>query len=296
MIMFIYEKFEQSPCVFSIEVFPPKRTSGGTPESLYPVLNELAELQPDYISVTYGAGGSAAGDDTCQIACYLKDNLNIEPLAHLTCVNADREEVVRTLQKLQQNDVKNILALRGDINPNMPRKTDFLYASDLVHFIHSQGDFNVAGACYPEGHVESPDLTQDLKNMRHKIQAGLSHLVTQLFFDNGSYYRFLNMARKAGYVLPVQAGVMPIVNKRQVQRTIALSSASMPPSLTKILSKYDNDPPSLYEAGIEFAIHQLRDLIVGGADGIHLYAMNNADVARKVYEGISDLLPERNWK
>lgn len=291
--MLLYEKFSQSPCVFSIEVFPPKRSTG-TPESLYPVLNKLAGLRPDYISVTYGAGGSEAGEDTCHIACYLKNTLGIEPLAHLTCVNADRDDVVNTLQQLRQHDVRNILALRGDVNPDLPRKTDFLYASDLVKFIHSQGAFNVAGACYPEGHVESPNLTQDLKNMAHKIQAGLSHLVTQLFFDNGSYYRFLNMARKAGYTLPVQAGVMPIVNSRQVQRTIALSSASMPVALTKMLSKYDNDPASLYEAGIEFAIHQIRDLIIGGADGIHLYAMNNAEVAGKVYEGIADLLPDRN--
>lgn len=293
--MFLYEKFAQSPCVFSIEVFPPKRTND-TPESLYPVLKKLAALQPDFISVTYGAGGTAAGDDTCQIACYLKNSLQVEPLAHLTCVNADKDEVVSILQKLQQHDVRNILALRGDINPEIPRKNDFLYASDLVHFIHSQGAFNVAGACYPEGHVESPNLPRDLENMRHKIQAGLSHLVTQLFFDNGSYYRFLNMARKAGYTLPVQAGVMPIINKRQVQRIIALSSASMPTALTKILSKYDADPPSLYEAGIEFAVQQIRDLIIGGADGIHLYAMNNAEVARKVHEGISDLLPEGNPK
>lgn len=290
--MLLYEMFAQSPCVFSIEVFPPQR-SKGTPESLYPVLNQLSALQPDYMSVTYGAGGTAAGDDTCQIACYLKNTLKIEPLAHLTCVNADGDEVVRTLQKLKANDVRNILALRGDISPDTPRKNEFRYASDLVRFIHSQGAYNLAGACYPEGHVESESLTQDLDNLQHKIQAGLSHLVTQLFFDNGSFYRSLNMMRKKGYAVPVQAGIMPIVNTRQVQRTIALSSASMPPSLTKMLSRYDHDPASLYLAGIEFAVNQIRDLITGGADGIHLYAMNNPEVAAGVYEGIKDLLPER---
>lgn len=290
--MYIYEMFRHKPCVFSAEVFPPKK-AGATEETLYPVLEELRALRPDYISVTYGAGGGTAGQSTAKIASHIKNELHVEALAHLTCVNSTRTQVSETLARLRTDGVENILALRGDINPALPRQTDFLHASDLAQAITQAGGFGVAGACYPEGHVESPSLKADVENLRHKAEAGVSHLITQLFFDNVSYYRFLNMARKAGLSLPVQAGIMPIVNKRQIERTVALSSASLPPQFTKMISKYDHDEQALFDAGVEYAVMQIRDLITGGADGIHLYAMNNARVARLVYEGIRDLLPER---
>lgn len=287
--MRISEKFQQKPCVFSIEVFPPKK-AGATVASLYPTLESLSRLQPDYISVTYGAGGGKAGDATGEIAAHIKNDLHIEPLAHLTCVNATKEQVGHTLETLRTANVENILALRGDINPEIPRQTDFMHASDLAAAITQTGDFGVAGACYPEGHVESPNLRADVDNLHYKVEAGVGHLITQLFFDNVSYYRFLNLARKAGIGLPVQAGIMPIVNKRQIQRTVSLSSASLPPRFTKMIAKYDHDEQALFDAGIAYAVEQIRDLIEGGADGIHLYAMNNETVARRVYEGISDLL------
>ena len=287
--MQIREKFDQKPCVFSLEVFPPKK-AGATVESLYPTLDAMCQLHPDFISVTYGAGGGPASDATGQIAAHIKNDLHVESLAHLTCVNATRAQVAHTLDVLQQNHVENILALRGDLNPDVPRQTDFLHASDLAAEILRRGSFGVAGACYPEGHVESDTLRQDVENLRFKQEAGVSHLITQLFFDNISYYRFLNLARKCGIHLPVQAGIMPIVNKRQVQRTVALSSASLPSAFTKMLSRYDQDEAALFDAGIDYAITQIRDLIEGGADGIHLYAMNNAEVAARVYAGIQDLL------
>lgn len=290
--MLISEMFRQKPCVFSIEVFPPKK-EGAVQSVLYPALEEMRGLRPDFISVTYGAGGGAAGQSTAQIASHLKNELGVESLAHLTCVHATREQVNAALAALRAAGVENVLALRGDVNPALPRQTDFAYASDLTAAIAAFGGFDIAGACYPEGHAECPSLRQDVENLRRKVDAGATHLITQLFFDNGCYYRFLNMARKAGVAVPVQAGVMPIVTGRQIERTVKLSSASLPPRFTKMISKYADDPRALFDAGIDYAIEQLRDLITGGADGVHLYAMNNAAVARRVYDGICDLLPGR---
>lgn len=282
--------FKQSPCVFSIEVFPPKK-AGSTPQDLFPVLAQLALLQPDFMSVTYGAGGGTAGQSTCTIASHLQNTLHIPALAHLTCVQSSRAQVQQVLQSLAQNQVNNVLALRGDLPEDGSRQQDFTYASDLTREIMQTGDFGISGACYPEGHTESSSLTQDVENLHYKIEAGVSHLITQLFFDNGCYYRFLNMARKAGYTLPIQAGVMPIISKNQIVRTVALSCASLPHAFAQMISRYENNPEALFDAGIDYAITQLRDLITGGADGIHLYAMNNPKVASLVYQGIADLLP-----
>ncbi len=289
--MRLSEVFKQKECVFSIEVFPPKKDGAG-PESLYPALEQLAKLSPDYISVTYGAGGGKAGLSTVQIARHLKQELGVEPLAHLTCVNSTRQQVGQVIEALEEAGIENLLALRGDRSPDAEPSTDFAHASELASYIKSAGDFYLAGACYPEGHVESESLRQDVENLKYKLDAGVEHLVTQLFFDNNRYYRFMNLVRKSGIQVPVQAGVMPIVSARQVRRTVALSSASLPPAFTKMLSRYDQDEKALFDAGIDYAIRQLRDLIEGGADGVHLYAMNNPEVARRVYEGIRDLLPE----
>ena len=288
--MKIIDLFSQKNCVFSIEVFPPKQAVAFEP--LLGKLAELAKLDPDFISVTYGAGGSVAGRGTADIAEYLKNTLHVEPLAHLTCVNSSRAQIGAVLDDLQSRGVENILALRGDKNPDLPMQTDFRYASELAQAITAHGGFSLAGACYPVGHVESDTLRQDVENLKYKVDAGVRHLISQLFFDNGTYFRFLNLARKAGLSVPVQAGVMPIVNVRQISRTVALSSASLPHSFTKMVSRWEHDEQGLYEAGIEYAISQLRDLISGGADGVHLYAMNNPEVARRVCEGVADLLEE----
>ena len=289
--MKIIDMFSQKSCVFSIEVFPPKQAASFEP--LLGKLAELAKLEPDFISVTYGAAGTAAGHGTADIADYLKNTLGVEPMAHLTCVNSSRAEIGFALDDLQRRGVENIRALRGDRNPNVPPQTDFRYASELAEAITRHGGFSLAGACYPEGHVESENLRADVEMLHRKVDAGVRHLISQLFFDNGTYFRFLNMARKSGLTVPVQAGVMPIVNVRQISRTVALSSASLPHSFTKMISRWENDEQGLFEAGIEYAVQQLRDLIIGGADGVHLYAMNNPEVARRVYEGIEDLLPGR---
>ena len=286
--MKLCELFGRGRTVFSCEVFPPKRTS--PVDSIYQTLDGLKDIKPDFISVTFGAGGSQVNQTTREIAGIIQNQYHIPAMAHLTCVGAGRAEVDEMLSQLKEDGVENILALRGDVNPDVPPKTDFTHASDLVAYIRGRGDFGVSAACYPEGHLESPDLVSDIRHLKEKVDAGAQHLVSQLFFDNGKYYRFLNMARKAGVTLPISAGVMPIVRRSQIERTVALSSASLPSAFTRMISRWQDDPQSLYQAGIEYAVEQLRDLIEGGADGVHLYAMNDAGVAAAVYAGIRDLL------
>ena len=285
----IAQLFQEKSCVFSIECFPPKQTTKFA--DMQQTLRRMKELHPDFVSVTYGAGGSAGGVSSVQVANFLKNDLGILPLAHTICMGSDREKMAVQLDDLRAVGVHNVLALRGDHTPLRPESPDFHHASDLMKFIRKTApDMEFSGACYPEGHPEAPSLTADVANLLHKQQAGAVHLVTQLFFDNGKFYRFLNMARKAGITLPVSAGIMPIVRRSQIERTVALSSASLPSEFTRMVSRWQDDPASLYKAGIDYAVHQLRDMIEGGADGVHLYAMNDADVAEAVYDGIHDLL------
>lgn len=285
----ISQLYRQKPCVFSIECFPPKQTTKFA--AMQDTLRRMKALDPDFISVTYGAGGSAGGVSSVQVASFLKNELGIQPLAHVLCMGSDRQKAAVQLEALRAAGVRDVLALRGDRTPLRPESPDFHHACDLMDFIRDTApDISFAGACYPEGHPEAESLAADVANLRHKQQAGASHLVSQLFFDNGKYYRFLNMARKAGVTLPISAGVMPIVRRSQIERTVALSSASLPSAFTRMISRWQDAPQSLYQAGIEYAVEQLRDLIEGGADGVHLYAMNDAGVAAAVYDGIRDLL------
>lgn len=287
--MLISQMFKRKPCVFSIECFPPKETVRF--ERMKDALRTMKTLNPDYISVTYGAGGSAGGVSTVEVASFLKNELDVEPLAHILCMGSDRTKAAALLDELDNAGVRNVLTLRGDRTPARPESPDFKHASDLATFVwQTKPEFDIHAACYPEGHPEAPSLNADVENLRLKQEAGASHLLTQLFFDNGKFYRFLNLARRAGVTLPVSAGVMPIVRRSQIERTVALSSASLPSAFTRMISRWQDDPESLRKAGIEYAVNQLRDLIEGGADGVHLYAMNDPEVAVAVYEGIRDLL------
>lgn len=287
--MLISQMFKRKPCVFSIECFPPKETVRF--ERMKDALRTMKTLNPDYISVTYGAGGSAGGVSTVEVASFLKNELDVEPLAHILCMGSDRTKAAALLDELDNAGVRNVLTLRGDRTPARPESPDFMHASDLAAFVwQTKPEFDIHAACYPEGHPEAPSLNADVENLRLKQEAGASHLLTQLFFDNGKFYRFLNLARRAGVTLPVSAGVMPIVRRSQIERTVALSSASLPSAFTRMISRWQDDPESLRKAGIEYAVNQLRDLIEGGADGVHLYAMNDPEVAVAVYEGIRDLL------
>lgn len=280
--------FRKGKTVLSFEVFPPKRTS--PVETIYSTLSELKELSPDFISVTYGAGGNAADTTTCDIASHIKNELGIPACAHLTCVYSTRESILTRLDQLRERGVENILALRGDVNPEIPRLHEFEYASDLTRFIKENGDFHVSGACYPEGHLEAGTITRDINNLKIKIEAGAEHLMSQLFFDNSAFHRFREMLEIAGITVPVEAGIMPVTNKKQIERMVSMCGASLPAKFAKMMQRYENNPEALRDAGIAYAVDQIVDLISNGVDGIHLYTMNNPYVARKISESVKSLL------
>lgn len=280
--------FEQGRPAFSLEIFPPKRTD--KIDILYHTLEELAGLTPDFISVTYGAGGGEAGRSTCEIAAHIKHQLHVEPLAHATCVNATRAQVLENLRALECGGIENVLALRGDLVEGSALIGDFTHADQLAALIREHTSMNLVGACYPEGHCEHKNLDEDIANLHYKLDAGVTHLITQLFFDNGKFYHFMDKLRGAGVTVPVEAGIMPIVTTRQIERTVALSGASLPTDFTHMVSRYSQDPESLHRAGVEYAIRQILDLLAHGVQGIHLYTMNNAGVAQEVYEGIKGAL------
>ena len=286
--MKICELFNKGRTVFSFEVFPPKKDS--SVETIYRTLDELKSLSPDFISVTYGAAGSSADDITAKIAGYIKGNLNIESVAHLTCVNNTKEDILSTLHVFREHGIENILALRGDINPDAQPKKDFQYASDLVEFIHKNGDFHISGACYPEAHIESQNAAADIINLRKKVDAGATHLISQLFFDNSLFYNFIEKTKIAGINVPIEAGIMPVVNKKQIERMVSMCGASLPSKFVKVMQRYENNPEALRDAGIAYATNQIVDLIANGVDGIHLYTMNNPYIAKKISESVSSLL------
>lgn len=289
--MKISSLFGQGKTVFSFEIFPPKKTS--SIETIYNTLEELKDLKPAFISVTYGAGGTlteAGHSKTCEIASIIKNKYNVTPVAHLTCVNSTKAQVEAELNALKANGIENILALRGDINPDIPPCSDFKHASDLVEFIKERGDFHISGACYPEGHADAESKEQDILNLKKKTDAGVTHLMSQLFFDNQHFYDFLENARNAGVSVPVEAGIMPVTNKSQIERMVTMCGASLPQKFVKAMQRFENNPEALRDAGIAYAIDQIVDLISNGVDGIHLYTMNNPYVARKISEAIGSLL------
>lgn len=278
---------DKEKTVLSFEVFPPKKTSGI--ETVYKTLDALVDLHPAYISVTYGAGGTEA-NNTGVIASYIKKELGIEPLAHLTCVNNDRVTVERELEEFKSDGIENILALRGDIVPDIEPKKDFLHASDLCSYIKARGDFELAGACYPEVHLEAGSMVDDIRNLKTKVECGAEHLISQLFFDNGVFYNFMDMVRCAGIDVPVAAGIMPVTNTSQIQRMVSMCGASLPAKFSKIMQKYENNPEALRDAGIAYAVEQIVDLIANGVEGIHLYTMNNPYIARRITNAVGSLL------
>ncbi|MGN1130826.1 MAG: methylenetetrahydrofolate reductase [NAD(P)H] [Ruminococcus sp.] len=285
--MNIRDKFSDNKSILSFEVFPPKKTS--PIEKIYSTLDELKTLNPAYISVTYGAGGTVA-DNTCAIASKIKNELNIEPLAHITCVNSSKKQVESVLKQFRENNIENVLALRGDIVPDLEPQTDFKHASDLAKFVSDLGGFHIAGACYPEVHPEAEDEISDIINLKKKVDNGAEFLVSQLFFDNTCFYDFEKRCRLAGIDVPIEAGIMPVVNKSQIQRMVSLCGASLPAKFSRIMNRYENNPEALRDAGIAYAIDQCVDLIANGVKGIHLYTMNNPYVARKITEAIGNLL------
>ncbi len=288
--MKIPELFQQKKPVFSLEIFPPKNKANI--DTIYDTVEKLTVCEPDFISVTYGAGGSITDNSTCDIASTIKKRFGIETVAHLTCINSSRDDVKEMIGRFQDADIENVLTLRGDIVPDQEIKHDFEHANELAIEVQRKCSDNleILGACYPEGHYESKSLDEDIQNLKYKIGAGVKVLITQLFFDNQLFYEFMGKARMLGIKVPVSAGIMPIVNSRQIERTVALSGASLPHDFTKMIGLYEHDAEGLFEAGIEYASNQIRDLITSGVDGIHLYTMNNPKVALRVHENIKDLL------
>lgn len=286
--MKIAELFGKGKTVFSCEVFPPKKTS--PVDSIYKTLDGLKDIKPDFISVTYGAGGSSTvNQSTREIASIIQNQYHIPAMAHVTCVACTKGEVTELLAGLKQDGVENVLALRGDRNPNFPPKTDFAHADELVAFIRRRGDFGVSGACYPEGHPESPDLITDVRHLKKKVDAGAQHLVSQLFFDNDDFFRFQERCRLAGIEVPIEAGIMPVLNKASIERMVSMCGASLPHKLTRLLARYGDHPEALREAGIAYAIDQISDLIAAGVDGIHLYTMNNPQVAKQISDSVASI-------
>ena len=286
--MKIHSLFGKGKAVFSFEVFPPKKDS--PIESVYGKLEEICALKPDFISVTYGAGGSGAHSRTCEIASKIKHDFHVESVAHLTCVNSTREMIGETLDDFKAHGIENILALRGDYVEGVEPQKDFRYASELCAYIRAHGDFDVSGACYPEVHVDAKNEVEDVLNLKKKVDAGATHLISQLFFDNAFFYRFLERAKIAGINVPIEAGIMPVTNKKQIERMVSLCGASLPPKFAKMMQKYESKPEALRDAGIAYAVEQIVDLLANGVDGIHLYTMNNPTVAEKITRAVETLL------
>lgn len=280
--MLIRNLLQSKRPVVSFEIFPPKPE---TPiESVYQTIEGLKDLSPDFISVTYGAGGSSR-DRTVEIASAIHNRWGFTALAHLTCIGSSPSEVEKVLEELEEEGIFNVLALRGDPRPEeTPSESPFHHASDLIRHIRRGHfrDFSLGAAAYPEGHPQSPSFEEDLVHLKHKEEEGADFLITQLFFDNEIFFRFMDRARAMGVTLPVLAGIMPVLNTRQIGRIVSLCGASIPPKFARIMSRYEDSPQALAEAGIAYATEQIVDLLSWGVEGIHLYTMNRPDVAARI--------------
>lgn len=270
----------------TFEIFPPKGTADLS--SIFSTVDALASLDPDLISVTYGAGGTSRVN-TVEIASEIQNGYSISALAHLTCVGSAKEDVARVLSTLRDKGIKNILALRGDLVEGEALK-DFKYASDLIEFIKSSYDFNIFAACYPEKHIEAYSMQEDIRCLKHKVDCGVDVLVSQLFFDNDFFYKFRALARESGIMVPIVAGVMPITSASQIRRMVSMCGASVPDRVQKIIKAYGHNSMAMKEAGIAYATEQIVDLLASGVDGIHLYTMNQPDIAKRISENIRGIL------
>lgn len=284
MIKDIYQK---GKTVFSFEVFPPKRNDDIY--DIYRTLDQLKTLNPDFISVTYGAGGSNS-KKTATIASYIQNICEIEAIAHMTAVSMNQDTLLHFLDGLRQKGVCNVLALRGDRPRDMSdedyNNRTFLHASDIIKVIHSHSDLCVAAACYPEIHPESANRADDLHYLKEKVDAGVNFLLTQMFFNNEKFYEFRALADKEGIHIPISAGIMPITSAKQLGTSVSLSGTSVPPALSSMVAKYAESPEDLRKAGLDYAINQINDLIANDVDGIHIYTMNNTSTASYIMKHI----------
>ena len=248
---------------------------------------ELAELNPDFISVTYGAGGTNKSG-TIEIASHIKNNLNIEVMSHLTCIGSKKQDISNYIQEIKKHNIKNVLALRGDIpqgrDESIYNEGDYRYASDLISDIKTE-EITIAGAFYPETHFENNDL-QDLIHLKNKVDLGVDFLISQIFFDNDKFFNFMEQAQKLNINVPLSAGIMPVTNAAQIKRITSLCKSSIPKKLEKILDKYGYDSESMKKAGFIYATEQIIELLANDIPAIHLYAMNKPEVAKAIMNNI----------
>jgi methylenetetrahydrofolate reductase (NADPH) len=287
--MYIRDLIGKPGPVFSFEFFPPKTEAGE--QNLYRAIDQLRRLRPSFVSVTYGAGGSTR-DKTVELVCRIKHELDIETMAHLTCVGADRREIQTVLQRLRAGGIDNVLALRGDPPREQPQfvraANGFEYAGELVRFIRAQGlPFSIGAACYPEGHPECRDLDADLTHFIEKVNAGVDFAITQLFFDNADYFAFVERARARGVQVPIIPGIMPITNVAQIERFTSLCGAHIPAELQARLDAVRDDEAAVRAIGIAHATAQCTELLERGAPGIHFYTLNQSPATRAVFERLS---------
>jgi len=287
--MKICDIYRDKKIVFSCEVFPPK--PGAKKDGILETIKELKSTSPDFVSVTYGAGGGTKSR-TIEIASRIKKEYAMEPLMHLTCIDTKKEDIDGILNEISKNGIENILALRGDIPNNRDLKSvvsDFYYASDLIDYIKShRNNFCLGVAGYPEVHPEAYSMEKDIKNLIKKIEAGASFIITQLFFKNDFFYRYLDKIRKMGIKVPVSAGIMPVFRAKLLTKMIKLSGATVPSDLISIVEKYRDNDTEMEKAGIEYVVKQIQDLIDNKVEGIHLCTMNRASLAKKIssYSGL----------
>ena len=287
--MKIIDRLNEDRIHISFEVFPPKTDDGI--EKVLATTDEIAKLDPAFISVTYGAGGGTS-KNTARIAAHIKNDLHVLSLAHLTCASSTKDEVRRVIENLKNLGIENILALRGDIPANMtfPDADRFRYAWELVEEIRRHGDFCVGAACYPEGHVENEHKADDIRYLKQKVDCGVDFLTTQMFFDNDIHYNFLYRIREAGIMVPVLPGIMPITSASQMKRSQELSGTVFPRRFLSILDRFGSSPEAMKQAGIAYATDQIIDLLANGVKNIHIYSMNKPDVAAAIMGNLSEII------
>ena len=273
----------QTPSL-SFEVFPPNPEVGN--DKIIAALKDMQGLAPHFISVTASINKFNIKETTVRLADYIQNDLEIPTIAHLPAIYLTKDKVAETIADLDKVGVQKILALRGDIIPGVEPQKDFRYATDLIEFIKEQAPhFDIVGACYPEGHPDSPNQISDIQNLKRKVDAGCSSLVTQLFFDNERFYDFQDKCTLAGIDVPIHAGIMPILNRNQALRLLkTCENIHLPRKFKAILDKYENDPESLRAAGLAYAVDQIVDLVTQDVAGVHLYTMNNADTAQYIHQ------------
>lgn len=287
--MKITEILKQDKPTLSFEVFPPKNEVNY--KDVEKATGEIAKLKPDFMSITYGAGGGTSSY-TVNIAKEIQKEYAVPTLSHLTCMCSSKEDIKAQLKLLKDNDIENVLALRGDIpnDKSLMDKSEYTHAIELIRDIKENGDFCIGGACYPDGHVECEHKADDIYFLKEKVNAGLDFLTTQMFFDNNVLYNFLYRIREIGITVPVFAGIMPVTNGKQIKRITELSGTYLPTRFKAIVDKFGDDPAAMKQAGIAYATEQIIDLLANDVRGIHVYSMNKPEIAEGIKNNLSNIL------